>query len=332
MLVVGDIGGTKTLLAFYEPGADARAPKAQKEYHSADFPGLAPIVRAFLAETGQVADHACFDIPGPVLNGKAHTTNLPWTLDEAGLAQELGMQRVILLNDLQAVATAVPYLQPADIVTLNPGTPDRRGRIAVIAPGTGLGEAFLVWGGTGYIACASEGGHASFAPTNAREAALWQYLHQKFDAVSFERVCSGLGIANIYEFLRAEGKIPESQALANDLAGATDHTPLIAQAGLRGDPLAAAVLDMFITILGAEAGNFALKIMATGGVYLAGGVPAHLLDLLRGPAFMTAFTAKGRLAPVLQAMPVHVVTVPAALFGAARHGLDSIRTATEAPR
>ena len=323
MLIVGDIGGTKTLLALIPPGRDPRTPIAEKEYPSTAYPALAPIIRAFLAEAGQTATHACLAVPGPVLAGKSHPTNLPWSLDEAALAADLGLARAILVNDLQATAIAIPHLDPADTETLAQGTPDPTGPIAVIAPGTGLGEAFLIRGSGTDIACATEGGHASFAPTNDREIALLRHLQQIHGAVSAERVCSGPGIANIFAFLRAEAGLPESPALA----AAPDPTPPIAQAGLAGDPLARTALDMFIAILGAEAGNLALKTLATGGVYLAGGIPKHLLALLRGENFLAAFTNKGRLANLLRAMPIHVILAPAALLGAAHHARATLAKA-----
>lgn len=324
MLVVGDIGGTKAAMALYGPHDTPRAPRFQKEYRSAAYPDLDAIVKVFLAEAGQGAAYGCFDVAGPVVNGRATITNLPWIMEEAALATSLGLRRVMLLNDLQAVAYAIPGLGPADRTTLNVGEPEARGPIAVIAPGTGLGEAFLVWAGDRYVACASEGGHASFAPMNEPEVALWRYLHRALGAVSVERVCSGPGIANIYDFLCAQGRIPETPGLAADLAQAKDRTPLIARAGLAGDLMANAAMEMFAAILGAEAGNLALKVMATGGVYLAGGIPARVLPILQGDLFLQAFTAKGRLAPVLRRMPVHVLTVPAALFGAAQFGFDAI--------
>jgi len=329
MLIVGDIGGTKTLLALIAPGGDPHMPVATREYPSTAYPTLAPIIRAFLTETdlkdtGRTATHACLAVPGPVMAGKSHPTNLPWSLSEANLARDLGLARVLLLNDLQATAMAIPHLGPGDAETLNPGVPDPAGPIAVIAPGTGLGEAFLIRAAGGPIACATEGGHASFAPTNDREISLLRHLQHIHGAVSAERVCSGPGIANIYSFLRAEGEIPEAPAIADAIADAQDPTPAIAQAGLAGDPLARAALDMFVAILGAEAGNLALKTLATGGVYLAGGIPRRLLALLRGLDFQAAFTRKGRLEDVLRAMPIHVILAPAALLGAAYHARATI--------
>lgn len=330
MLVVGDIGGTKTLVALYAADGDPRRPLAEKEYHSAQYPGLPEIVRSFLDEVGKRAAFGCFDVAGPVVGGRAQITNLPWTMDEGELARDIGLQRVMLLNDLKAIASAVPVLEPADLATLNPGTPEPHGAIAVIAPGTGLGEAFLVWDGKGYLACPSEGGHASFAPANAEQAALWAYMQQRHGAVSFERVCSGIGIGNLYDFVRSRNAGAEPPAFAARLREAADRTPLISEAALKdaaGNPLAAATMALFVEILAGEAGNLALKVMSTGGVYLAGGIPAHILPLLTGGGFLAAFADKGRLSPILGKMPVQVVTARAALIGAARYGLAGIGAA-----
>jgi glucokinase len=330
MLLAGDIGGTKTLLALYEPQAGARKPIAMAEFPSASYAGLDAIAREFLSREQRTVEYACFDVAGPVIGGRAHLTNLPWDLSEPVLAQALGLKRATLLNDLKAVAYAVPHLRPEDLVTLNPGTPEPHGPIAVVAPGTGLGEAFLIWNGTSYIACSSEGGHASFAPTNERQAGLLAYLAKRFGAVSYERVCSGPGIANIYDYLRDLAPEAEPEELAAALAGAHDRTPIISQAGL-ADPtsqsLPGAALDLFVEILGDEAGNMALKVFATGGVYLAGGIPGHILPKLTLERFMAGFTNKGRMASLLSAMPVHVVTASAALIGAAQYGLDHMTPA-----
>ncbi len=325
MLIAGDIGGTKTLLALYTPDAGARAPLVEREYHSAAYPDLQEMVRAFLAETGRTAEVACFDVAGPVTSGRARLTNLPWVLDEEGLRRDLGLKRVILLNDLKAIAYAVPRLRPDELHILNPGRPEPHGPLAVVAPGTGLGEAFLVWSGSEYIACSSEGGHADFAPGDAQQAELWRYLSKRYGHVAYERVCSGSGIPNIYDFLRDAGHAAESPEFATRLASAADRTPLIVQAGMtdpNGNPLSAAALDIFVSVLGAEAGNMALKVMATGGVYLAGGMPPRVLDRLGEGRFMRPFTGKGRLAELLQAIPVSVVITRAALIGAALYGLN----------
>jgi glucokinase len=330
MLIAGDIGGTKTLLALFTPDAGARAPVAEKEYRSASYAHLRDMVRDFLAETGRGAEVACFDVAGPVVSGRARLTNLPWVLDEEGLRGDLGLRRVMLLNDLKAIAYAVPRLRPDELHVLNPGRPEPHGPLAVIAPGTGLGEAFLVWSGGEYIACSSEGGHADFAPGDAQQAELWRYLSKRYGHVAYERVCSGSGIPNIYDFLRDAGEAAEAPGFAAQLADVADRTPLIVQAGMtdpKGNPLCAAAIDIFVSVLGAEAGNMALKVLATGGVYLAGGMPPRVLDRLGEGRFMRPFTGKGRLTPVLEAMPVNVVLARAALIGAALYGLDRFREA-----
>ncbi len=328
MLIAGDIGGTKTLLALYTSEAGARAPIVQKQYPSADYASLEQIVAAFLAETGQHARSACFDVAGPVQGGRAKLTNLPWVLDETSLAQTLGLERAILLNDLKALAYAVPLLQTSELLSLNAGRAEPQGAIAVVAPGTGLGEAFLVWDGNRYVACSSEGGHADFAAADAQQAALLDYLRHRFGHVSCERVCSGSGIPNLYDFLRDSGHAPESPGLAARLAAAADRTPLIVDAALYAEadnPLCAAALDLFAAILAAEAGNLALKVLATGGVYLAGGMPLRVGNRLTRPGFMHAFAGKGRFAGLLGEVPVNVVlSTGAALLGAAQYGLDRL--------
>jgi glucokinase len=326
MLIAGDIGGTKTLLALYDPQAGARRPIAQAEYHSANYRNLDDIVRAFIAQTQRPVEAACFDVAGPVIGGRAHLTNLPWVLDEGMMQQSLGLQRVMLLNDLKAVAYAVPHLLPEDVHTINEGRVGLHGPLAVIAPGTGLGEAFLVWDGSSYIACSSEGGHGDFAPTDTTQAALWRYLFERFGHVAYERVCSGSGLPNIYEFLRDSGHATEPPALAAELAAATDRTPIIMGAALRDPPdaLCAATLDIFVSILGAEAGNLALKVLATGGVYLGGGIPPRILSRLDDGRFMRGFVSKGRFAELLGKIPVKVITTQAALLGAVLYGLDQM--------
>ena len=330
MLIAGDVGGTKTRLGLYSPEAGARAPVACKEYHSAAFGGLEEIVQAFLAETGQRAQAACFDVAGPVRGGRAKLTNLPWLLEETALAKALDLQSAILINDLKAVAYAVPLLQKAELHTINEGRAEPHGTMAVVAPGTGLGEAFLVWDGKRYVAGSSEGGHADFAPADAMQAALWQYLSARFGHVSCERVCSGSGIPNLYDFLRDGGHAVERPEFATRLLAASDRTPLIVDAALAdpADPLASAALDLFAVILGAEAGNLALKVLATGGVYLAGGMPLRIGDRLDRPSFIQAFAGKGRFAGLLGEIPVNVVLATgAALLGAAQYGLDRLSEA-----
>ena len=327
MLIAGDIGGTKTLLALYGQEADPRNPVAEMEFHSANYGTLDELVLEFIAKFGRPVEAACFDVAGPVLDGQARLTNLPWVIEQEQLRRSLGLKRVTLLNDLKAVAYAVPHLLPQETHTINAGNPQDQGPIAVIAPGTGLGEAFLIWDGTRYIACSSEGGHSDFAPRDETQAALWNYLFARFGHVAYERICSGSGLPNIYDFLRDTGRMPESPAFAAILAAATDRTPPIVQAALE-DPtnaLCHAVLDIFVASLGAEAGNLALKVVATGGVYLAGGIPPRILPQLDAGRFMRAFADKGRFAALLGDIPVKVITNQVALLGAALYGLDQLR-------
>jgi glucokinase len=327
MLIVGDIGGTKTLLALFRRGDDPRRPAFEKAYHSADYPSLAAMARTFLSETGEKAETGCFDVAGPVVEGHVRTTNLPWEMDEAELARDIGLAQVTLLNDLEAIAVAVPHLKAADLETLNEGLAEPKGALAVIAPGTGLGEAFLIWVAGAYVACPSEGGHSSFASTSERQTELLGYLRRKFGEVSAERACSGMSVGDLYDFLRESGPDKEVPAFAEALARVSDRTPLIAEAGVNdrtGNPLAAATMDLFLDNLAGEAGNLALKVMSTGGVYLAGGMPIHVLPLLKRGSFVERFAAKGRLSAVVKRMPVHVVTAQAPLLGATLRGMASL--------
>lgn len=324
-ILVGDIGGTNTRLALVASESGPRKFLAEQEFKSSEFAALTPIVARFLTKTGARPTSACFDVAGPVGRGRAHLTNLPWDLDETALARDLDLERVTLLNDLQATAQATPYLLPSETVEINAGKAVAHAPIAVLAPGTGLGESFLIWTGKSYLACSSEGGHADFAPTNHVQAGLWSYLTDRFGHAGYERVCAGTGVQNVYDYLRSIDPAAESATFAANLQAALDRTPPILEAALNdadNNPLAAQTLRILVDVWGAEAGNLALKVLATGGVYLAGGLPPRVIPHLRDGAFMRAFTAKGRFANLLNAVPVQVIMVNAALLGAAIHGLQ----------
>src|SRR5262249_53812903 len=257
MLIAGDIGGTKTALAIFSSEGGPLVPLAQTKVHSADYPSLQAIVKEFLAKEKTAVDRACFAVAGPVIDGRVKTTNLPWVIEESSLAEQLNISRqsVHLLNDLEAIAHGVPILRPSDVETINAGEPVARGAIGVIAPGTGLGESFLTWEGSRYLPHGSEGGHADFAPTDERQIRLLEYMLSRFDHVSFEHVCSGIGIPNIYSFLRDVERVPQKQETTEFIESAADRTAaIVAQAldvGSRSE-LCTATLDIFVSILAAE--------------------------------------------------------------------------------
>jgi glucokinase len=284
------------------------------------------VVERFLAGRQLQPAAAAFGIAGPVLDGCVQATNLPWLVEESALSRSLGGIPVRLLNDLAALGHAILILPATDVETIHAGEPAPQGTLAVIAPGTGLGEAFLVWEGGGYRALASEGSHTDFAPNDQLQAELLAWLRPRFGHVSWERVGSGSGIPNLYAFLKDSGRFPELPWLAAQLAAAGDPVPVIVGSALENSSaICKAALDLFVAILAAEAGNLALKVLALGGVYFGGGIPPRVLPLLRAPAFRDAFAAKGRFAGLLERMPLRVITDPqAGLLGAARCALDAI--------
>lgn len=322
--LAGDIGGTKTVLALYTQDGDSPVQIKKKRFASQNYASLGEMITEFLNGESVAVLRASFGVAGLVMNGVAHITNLPWVVDTGKLSTQIHAP-VRLLNDLAAIAHAIPFLTASELETLNPGAPISHGVLGVVAPGTGLGEAFLTWSGQRYHVHASEGGHASFSPENTLQVELLQFLQARFGHVSFERVCSGSGIPNLYAFLKETGKYPEPAWLRDTLQPAADPTPLIVQAGAENRAeICAATLDLFAAILANEAGNMALKTLADGGVYLAGGMPGRILPWLRKPEFLQAFIHKGRFSEMLKNVPVYVVLNPeTALFGAACHGFES---------
>lgn len=327
MLLAGDIGGTKTRLAIIDPQVGPRAPVAEATFVSRDYDSLEAVIRAFLVEVHAKIESASFGVAGPVVEGRAVATNLPWVIAEAQLKAQLDLSGVHLINDLQAIASAVPWLQPEDLFTLNAGQAVPGAAIAVIAPGTGLGEAFLTYACGRYHAYPSEGGHTDFAPATRDEITLAAYLFDKLGHhVSYERVCSGIGIPNIYSYVRDTGFAAEPAWLAEELKAAKDRTPIIVNNALdpeRSTLICRETLARFVSILGSEAGNLAMKVLATGGVYLGGGIPPRIIPALQHPRFMAAFCNKGRMEPWLAKVPIYVITNPVvALLGAAYYGLE----------
>ncbi len=325
MLLAGDIGGTKTILALFSLDSGTLDPLEEASYPSSEYGSLEEIVADFIGTAGYSIGRASIGIAGPVSQGRVATTNLPWDITESGLARTLNIPEVKFLNDLKAIAYAVPHLKSSDLHTLNTGEGKDHESLAVIAPGTGLGEAFLTWSNDRYLAHPSEGGHADFAPATPEERELLGYLQERSDSVSVESVCSGRGIPNIYSFFKDTGGFEESVWLKESLADVTDPTPVIINAATDKDRrclLCKATLEMFVSILGSEAGNLALKVMATGGVFVGGGIPPRIVPTLEAGSFMKAFTGKGRMQTIMKKIPVHVILNPrTALIGAACYGL-----------
>lgn len=319
VFLAGDVGGTKTNVALFRLQRGRLAMVAQQQARNRNFPSLESILRGFLKEQCAEPTRACFGVAGPIISGQCAATNLPWVIDPKRVARALNLRSVMLLNDLEATAYGIQTLPRSAFAVLNEGRVEPHGAIAVIAAGTGLGEAALVWDGARYHAVASEGGHADFAPRNELEIDLLQHLAKRFGHVSYERVLSGSGKVELYRFLRDTGRGEEPAWLAQQMA-VEDPSPVVSELGLSGrSKLCADALDLFVSIYGAETGNLALKLLARGGVYVGGGIAPNLLAKLKAGAFMSAFTDKGRLAPLVSQIPVRVILdEKTALFGAAQ--------------
>lgn len=325
MILAGDIGGTNTRVAFFDQEGSRLKLLREKIYPSHEHKSLNEILSMVVNDDGHNIERACFGIAGPVLHGKVSTPNLPWVVDAGEIAQQLGITNIWLINDLLAHASGIDDLGPDDFVPINP-IEISEGNAALIAAGTGLGEAGLYWDGSRRHAFPCEGGHCDFAPRDDLEVRLLQYLTKKFGRVSYERVLSGPGFRNIYEFLRDTNAEEEPAWLKQELGDLADPAPTISQYGLQGKAaICVRTLEIFVRIYGAEAGNLALKMMATGGVFLSGGIAFKILTKMKEPAFLQAFVTKGRLQPVLETIPVRVITNDAVgLLGAARYALNSV--------
>ena len=326
MILAGDVGGTKVHLALYNFESGRLKPVRDHKFPAAQFATLDDVVKAFLApaedhaatDPGEILA-ACFGCPGPVRDGRLKLTNLPWTLDTRDLRASLGIEHIFLINDLEANGYGIPELAPEALHTLLPGDPSAVGHQGLVSAGTGLGEALLIWDGKNHRPIPSEGGHCDFAARNEREIALLEYLRKTLNGrVSFERVVSGIGIKNVYSFLRDDQKMEEPQWLRDRMA-TEDHNAVIGTCAEDGSsPLCYETMQMFASALGAEAGNLALKVLASGGIYLGGGIAPKTLKTLGNGVFAQAFLDKGRLSPLLQAIPVKVILDDTcALLGAA---------------
>jgi glucokinase len=319
MILAGDVGGTKVHLALYDFINGKLEYSRDERYPAKDYSGLEEIVKEFLGAFKVTA--ACFGVPGPVRDGRLRLTNLPWTLDSRELAVNLGINHVFLINDLEANGYGVAELSADQIYTLSEGDASQIGNRALLAAGTGLGEGMLIWNGHSHTPYPSEGGHADYAPRNEDEIDLLRFLKQKYNGrISQERVVSGQGLTNIYDFLREVRGIDEPAWLAERLA-AEDPNAVITELALKAkSEICEKTMDMFVSAYGAEAGNLALKLLSVGGVYVGGGIAPRILEKLKDGRFMKAFSDKGRLSQLLINMPVRIILESrAALLGAAAY-------------
>lgn len=326
LILAGDVGGTKTYLALCDAGADRFEPLIEERYETAQYSSLGELLKAFVDAAGRTPACIVVGVPGPVRQLPVRAVNLPWLIDPAELRSTVGVESVYLLNDLEAASYGTRLLVDTDTVTLNAGRHDPEGNVAVIAAGTGLGEGGLCWTGSRYVAVSSEGGHSSFSPCDSLEAELWAYLHARHGHISWERILSGPGLVSVYEFLRDEGHGEEPSWLTTELAEAADRAGTISRAAQqRCCSLATQALQLFIRMYGEEAGNLALKLMSTGGVYIGGGIAPKLMERLEHGPFMDGFLNKGRMAEPLRAIPVHIVlNDKTGLMGAAYRGAQLV--------
>ena len=321
MILAGDIGGTKTNLAYFTLRNGKLVPELLKSYSSKQHGSFTEIINLFQQESPHTIEHAAFGIAGPVVNGRCEATNLPWVVNIREVAPAFGLKNAGLINDLEATAYGVLRLEEKDVLRLNVGTPRPQGTIGVIAAGTGLGEGGLVWNGSRYQTLPSEGGHTDFAPRNELEMELLRFLLTKYKRVSYERVVSGMGIVNLYQFFRTKVKYAEPAWLTEQLGG--DAAAAISHAATDGkDEASVKSMELFVSLYGAEAGNLGLKLLSTGGLYIAGGIAPKILPNIQQATFMDSLMDKGRLTHILKNMPISVIlNDKIALYGAAHYAL-----------
>jgi glucokinase len=324
LALAGDIGGTYTRLGLFRAGKRRPRLEAEETFSSIAAKGLEEIIARFIEGHRGNIGNACFGIAGPVQKGRSKTTNLPWEVVGSRIQKRFNFRRVRLINDVASTIHAVPLLKLEEFVTLNRGSAVKEGALGLVAPGTGLGQALMVWVDGRAVPIPTEGGHVDFAPTNEREMDLWRYLSRRFGHVSVERVVSGPGLSHIYSWLRESSGRPEPKWLSRAL-NESERPKVITDAALNGkDPVCSEALDFFVSILGAVAGNLALGALTVGGVYLGGGIPPKILPRLKEGPFMKGFTNKGRFEDLVSRIPVHVIlNDKAALLGAAECALSS---------
>lgn len=326
LLLAADVGGTKTDLAVYDTAHGLENAVVEATFASGKYSSFALLLEDFFADGKLRIDRACFGVAGPVLDNRVRLTNLPWQIDGDEIAGKFAMGSVVVINDLVALGSAIPFLQPDDVRVLHAGNRKEKGAVGVVAPGTGLGMAFLVWNGAKYQVCPSEGGHAGFAP-GRDDAELFRFLQAQNQTTSIESLCSGQGLPNIYVFLRDSGLFPEPEWLKEELAGAHDPTPVIVAAAM--DPLRKChicreTVRSFVGILADVCGNLALTVVATGGMYIGGGIPSRILPFLLEDDFHGRFAGRGKMSGLLADVPVAVIiNSKAALLGAAAYGLGN---------
>jgi len=332
--LIGDVGGTKTVLAYFEGTAKEFSIdnlKYQKSYHSSEYETLESIIKVYIEEFKVQVNHVVIAIAGPISNGKSVLTNLPWVLEEEKIRETFQFEKVKFLNDLEGSAYFIPYLDDSDVVVLQEGVPTAEKNISVVSPGTGLGEAFLTWDGGKYVSHATEGGHTSFSPEDEEQDKLLVFLRKKLGKrISFERVCSGIGVKNIFDYLVDDGHAIEPESLIKEIKSSSDIVPIILSTGCfkRGESeICDKTIEIFASILGSECANLGLKTMGLSGIYIGGGIPPKILPYLQETEFfLKALHDKGRMSPLIEKIPVKVIiNKNTTLLGSARYCFDNFR-------